>query len=114
MVAFLYYPFYLFLFWYKSILGSVLGFFIEFNRYTASLLSTPLLIKTFFRPLKNEYRQGLVVFSVVFGMVVKSFLIFITTLILLFLILVEVLVMILLVCIPPGLVLLTIKGRALL
>lgn len=114
MVAFLYYPFYLFIFWYKSILGSVFGFFVDFNRYAASLLSTPLLIKTFFRPLKNEYRQGLVFFSIIFGMIVKSFLIFITALILVFLICVEVLVMILLICLPLGLVLLILKGKALL
>jgi hypothetical protein len=33
------------------------------------------LLQTFFKPLKNEYRKGLVGFSIAMGIVVKSFLI---------------------------------------
>ncbi len=72
MVAFLYYPLYLILFWYKDVLGGLLNFFVLFNRYIASLLSVSLLLRTFFKPLKNEYREGLVLFSVISGMIVKS------------------------------------------
>ncbi len=33
------------------------------------------MIRTFFKPLKNEYRQGLVFFSIVMGIFVKTALI---------------------------------------
>lgn len=35
------------------------------------------LFKTFFKPWKNEYREGLVGFSIIMGMVIKGFLILI-------------------------------------
>jgi hypothetical protein len=34
------------------------------------------MFKTFFKPWKNEYREGLVGFSIVMGMVMKSLFIF--------------------------------------
>lgn len=103
MVAFLYYPYYLVAFWYKDVLGGLLNFFVNFNRYTVSLLSLPLLLRTFFKPLKNEYREGLVIFSILFGMVVKTFLIGITTLIVLVILIIEILAMALVACIPIAL-----------
>ncbi|OGY25399.1 MAG: hypothetical protein A2134_03180 [Candidatus Woykebacteria bacterium RBG_16_39_9b] len=39
------------------------------------MLSLGLLIKTFFKPLKNEYREGLVGISMFMGIVIKSLLI---------------------------------------
>lgn len=47
------------------------------------------LFKTFFKPWKSEYRKGLVRFSIFMGMVIKGFMIFIETLIILFLLIVE-------------------------
>ena len=105
MVAFLYYPFYLIAFWYKDVLVGLINFFVLFNRYTASLLSLPLLLRTYFKPLKNEYRDGLVIFSVLFGMVIKTFLISITLLIILAILLAEVLVAGLIILLPIGLIL---------
>jgi hypothetical protein len=34
------------------------------------------MVKTFFRPWKNEYREGLVGFSIVMGIIMKSLFIF--------------------------------------
>jgi hypothetical protein len=53
MIAFIYYPYYLFVFWYKDVIGGVFNFLLSFNRYVSALLSVPLLFKTFFKPLKN-------------------------------------------------------------
>lgn len=100
MVAFLYYPLYLILFWYKDVLGGLLNFFILFNRYIVSLLSLPLLVRTFFKPLKNEYRDGLVLFSVIFGMVIKSILISVSSGIVLIILCIECLVGILVASMP--------------
>lgn len=100
MVAFLYYPLYLLLFWYKDVLGGLLNFFILFNRYTVSLLSLRLLVRTFFKPLKNEYRDGLVLFSVIFGMVIKSMLISVSSGIVLIILCIECLVGILVASMP--------------
>ena len=62
------------------------------------------LFKTFFKPWKNEYREGLVGFSVIMGMAIKGLLIFIETFIILFLIIVLVPLLIAWVLLP-GLVL---------
>jgi hypothetical protein len=106
MLAFIYYPFYLISFWYKDVLGGLFDFFIDLNRYVASLLSLTLLLRTFFKPLKNEYRDGLVAFSIVFGMVIKSVLISISLCIVLILMLIEFLIGILMLILPIGLLLL--------
>lgn len=50
----------------------------EIFTYAANLLSVPLLIKTFFKPLKNEYRDGLVLFSIIMGMIIKLVLLLIS------------------------------------
>ena len=39
--------------------------------YIMELLSVPILLRTFFKPLKNEYREGLVFFSIITGVVIK-------------------------------------------
>lgn len=100
MLAFIYYPFYLITFWYKDVLGNLLSFFVDFNRYIASLLSFPLLVKTFFKPLKNEYRDGLVIFSIVFGICIKSVLVLVGLFTILVMLFVEVLVLFFLSVIP--------------
>jgi hypothetical protein len=106
MVAFLYYPFYLLIFWYRDVLGSLFEFFTAFNRYVASLLSIPLLLKTFFKPLKNEYREGLVVFSVISGIAVKSVLISVNLLIIFIILLIEFFIGLFLLALPVLLILL--------
>jgi hypothetical protein len=60
-------------FWFIESPIALLKFFISLNSAFFKLFSLPLLLKTFFKPLKNEYRQGLVGFSRAMGIVVKAF-----------------------------------------
>ncbi len=80
------YPYYLLLFWYKDVLYSCLKTSFQIILYTSDLLSLGVMIKTFFKPLKGEYREGLVFFSVIMGMIFKSILISIDLLLMLALI----------------------------
>ena len=59
-------------FWYIDTPWEMLGFFGSLNSYFLQLFALPLCLRTFFDPLKNEYRQGLVGFSRAMGMFVKS------------------------------------------
>lgn len=77
-------------FWYIDSPREIFGFFASINAAFFKLFSLPLLIKTFFKPLKNEYRQGLVRFSRVMGVMIKSVLIFVDVLILVLLLSVEI------------------------
>ncbi|MGI8420077.1 MAG: hypothetical protein ACR2LN_05545 [Candidatus Levyibacteriota bacterium] len=62
-------------FWFFESPLALLQFFLSLNGSFFQLFSLPLLLRTFFKPLKNEYRQGLVGFSIGMGIVVKSVLI---------------------------------------
>lgn len=77
-------------FWYIDALLGLTHFFATLNHAFFQLFSLPLLVKTFFRPLKNEYRQGLVGFSIGMGIVVKTCLIFVDLMLFLVLLLLEV------------------------
>src|SRR3989344_6801803 len=57
--------------------------------YTAHQVGYKSLFKTFFKPWKNESREGLVRFSIFMGMFMKSLLIFADTAILLILVFLE-------------------------
>jgi len=48
------------------------------------------MVRTFFKPLKNEYRKGLVVFSIGMGMFVKTILILVDLIIYYFVIFLEI------------------------
>lgn len=63
-------------FWFYEAPVRLFEYFLSVNHALLQILSLPLLIRTFFKPLKNEYRKGLVGFSIVFGMILKSALIF--------------------------------------
>jgi len=73
----LFYPYYVLYFWFLDLPKILLHKFGQINSYLLNLFTIPLLLKTFFQPLKNEYREGLVVFSRAAGVVVKSFLLLI-------------------------------------
>jgi hypothetical protein len=62
-------------FWFFTAPIGLVRYFLSFNSAFMQFLSLPLLLRTFFKPLKNEYRQGLVGFSIAMGVVVKSILI---------------------------------------
>ncbi|MBP6913259.1 MAG: hypothetical protein KBC00_01465 [Candidatus Levybacteria bacterium] len=72
------YPFLVVLFWYKEGLLRLLLYFRSFDDYCIRLFSLHGLFSSYFKPLKNEYRKNLVLFSVFFGMVVKTFLIIVS------------------------------------
>lgn len=64
-------------FWYLDALPRIAKYFLSLNHAVLQILSLPLIVRTFFHPLKNEYRKGLVGFSVGMGIFVKSVLIFV-------------------------------------
>lgn len=102
-MAFLLYPFYLLEFWYKDVLLSLFKLFKYINSYAFSLFSVRLLLVSFFKPLKNEYRQGLVLFSVFFGIFIKSFFLGIVAIIFLPLLVIEAGILLLILGLPIGL-----------
>jgi hypothetical protein len=77
-------------FWYFDSPREIAEFFISVNKAFFKLFSLPLLIKTFSKPLKNEYRQGLVRFSIAMGVFIKSILIFADVLLLILLVTFEI------------------------
>lgn len=62
-------------FWYLEAPLRLVKFFFSLNHASLQILSLPLMIRTFFKPLKNEYRPGLVVFSIFMGIFIKTALI---------------------------------------
>ncbi len=70
------YPVLLLQFWYFTAPKGILAYFASLNASFFQLFSIPLLLQTFFKPWKNEYREGLVGFSIAMGIVVKSCVIF--------------------------------------
>lgn len=94
MNSFLLLPLNFLKFWYVEAPLGILGYFASFNHAFLELFSLPLLLRTFFQPLKNEYRQGLVWFSRGIGMVIKSVMILIDLAILLLILAVEALFLI--------------------
>ena len=59
-------------FWFVESPKNLIVFFVSLNNVFMQLFSLPLLIKTYFRPWKNEYRKGLVGFSIAMGMFIKT------------------------------------------
>ena len=79
-------PFLFLKFWFIHAPERLVKYFFSLNHAALQVLSLPLMLRTFFHPLKNEYRKGLVGFSIGMGIVVKTFLIFADSLIMLALI----------------------------
>lgn len=59
-------------FWFLEAPRDILAFFGSVNSSFLRFSSLPMYIQTFFKPIKNEYRKGLVGFSVGMGMAVKT------------------------------------------
>jgi hypothetical protein len=87
-------------FWFLEGPLRLLNYFGQVNRAFFELFSLPLLLRTFFRPLKNEYREGLVGFSIGVGIVVKSVLIVFNFLLLIPLLVAEVVILVVIVTLP--------------
>jgi hypothetical protein len=66
------FPFIFLKFWYIEAPVNILKFFASLNKAFLGVFSLPLMLKTFFRPWKNEYRQGLIGFSIFMGIAIKS------------------------------------------
>lgn len=77
-------------FWFFESPVALFAFFMSVNRAFLQLFSLPLFVRTFFQPLKNEYRQGLVGFSRAMGMVVKTFFIIADLFLLMLLLIIEI------------------------
>lgn len=88
-------PVYLVKFWYLEAPLRLLKFFINLNKSFFNAFSLPLMLKTFFKPWKNEYRQGLVRFSIFMGVTIKSLFILADIFIFTFLLIAEVLIFVL-------------------
>lgn len=83
-------PLYILKFWYLEAPIALLKYFFHLNKAFFHLFSLPLMLRTFFRPWKNEYREGLVRFSIFMGIVFKTFFIIADLFIFAFLILFEI------------------------
>ncbi|MDP2585898.1 MAG: ATP-dependent Clp protease ATP-binding subunit [Candidatus Levybacteria bacterium] len=83
-------PFVFLKFWFIDSPKNLFLFFVSLNNAFLQLFSLPLLVKTYFKPWKNEYREGLVGFSIGMGMFIKTFVIVADLIIFLFLILIEI------------------------
>jgi len=59
-------------FWFMEAPVGLMEYFASLNTAAMKLLSLRILLLTFFKPWKNEYREGLVGFSIAMGMAVKS------------------------------------------
>ena len=90
MTAYLLLPYYFFIFWFVDAPKDIIGFFLSVNKAFFQLFSLPLLLRTFFQPIKNEYRKGLVGFSIGMGIGVKSILIIVNFILLIPLLAIEV------------------------
>lgn len=76
-------------FWFIEAPVSLISFYVSLDKAFLQLFSLPLLVKTYFKPWKNEYRQGLVGFSIAMGMFIKTFVILADLLLLFFLLVIE-------------------------
>lgn len=72
---YLYLPLIFLKFWFLEAPLGLIAFFTSLNSAFLRLFSLTLLIKTYFKPWKNEYREGLVGFSIGMGMFIKTFVI---------------------------------------
>ncbi|OGG03277.1 hypothetical protein A2W14_00355 [Candidatus Gottesmanbacteria bacterium RBG_16_37_8] len=77
-------------FWFWEAPASIISFFASLNSAFLQLFSLPLMVKTYFKPWKNEYRQGLVAFSIGMGMFIKTFVILVDLLLFITLFLTEI------------------------
>lgn len=50
----------------------LVSYFGSLNRVFLQLFSLPLLIKTYFKPWKNEYREGFIITAIFVGIAIKT------------------------------------------
>jgi len=87
-------------FWFLDVPISIFLYFSSLNKSVLKVLSLPLLVKTYFKPWKNEYREGLVGFSIGMGIFIKTFVILADLVFFLILLSIELLLILLIVVFP--------------
>lgn len=100
MVAYLFLPIAFLEFWFVEAPLGIIRYFLSLNNAFLQLFSLPLFLRTFFKPLKNEYREGLVGFSRAMGIIIKSLLIIVDLALLLILLSIEVIVVLVFLLLP--------------
>lgn len=105
-MSYLSFPLIFLKFWFLEAPRGLIAFFASLNNAFLQLFSLSLLVKTFFKPWKNEYRKGLVGFSIAMGMFVKTFVIIADVFLLLALLIFELVFIVSFVAWPVGVVLL--------
>lgn len=100
MLEYITLPILFFKFWFFEAPVELIAFFASLNKAFLELFSLPLLLKTFFHPWKNEYRKGLVVFSIGIGMFIKSIVIVADALLFILLLFVEIALVIFFLAVP--------------
>lgn len=79
-------------FWFMQSPVEMLRFFVSLNMAFLHFFSLPLFLQTYFQPLKNEYRPGLVGFSRAMGIGIKTVFIAVDTVLLTLLLTVELII----------------------
>lgn len=87
-------------FWYLEAPIGLIRYFSSFNHAFLQMFSLGLLVKTFFKPWKNEYREGLIGFSQAMGMFIKSIVITIDILLLIVFLVIELVLFLAFVLLP--------------
>ncbi len=100
MFSYLRFPYYFVRFWFIEAPSGMLDFFLSLNHAFFHFFSLPLFLRTFFQPLKNEYRTGLVGFSIGMGIAVKTVLILVDILLFIILLIFEAAVLVSFVVFP--------------
>src|SRR5438105_3355529 len=98
MQNFLFLGYQLFAFWFVEAPKGMIDYFLSFNSAMLKFFSLQILLRTFFKPWKNEYREGLVGFSILMGMVIKGIVIFFDLLLFSFVFIFEIVLLFLFIC----------------
>lgn len=80
-----------FIFWFWESPRGLFNYFSSVNNAFLKLFSFQVLAQSFFKPWKNEYREGLVEFSIFMGICIKSMVLFFDLVLLCIIILFEIL-----------------------
>lgn len=89
MTALIFLPFYLLRFWYGEGPLVLLRHLYIFNKAFLNFFSVKTLLTTIFQPVKNEYRDGLVGFSIGIGIFMKTSLLFVAASLFIFILVAE-------------------------
>lgn len=89
MLGILSFPSILFKFWFFEAPVSLVEYFASLNNAFLELFSLPLLVRTYFKPWKNEYRKDFIMVAIGLSIIIKTFIILADLLLFLLLIVLE-------------------------